>query len=237
MVLSGYYWLNYVSIMPGGILAHKYGSKRVVGYAQLISSAMSSLIPMTAGYGPLTVSCIRAAQGVLSIGIITSVPNFAIGILSFGLAYSSDLIIEKKLLTLTAVRKLCTCIGGIASMIPLLIIAFTKCNLFLTISCLMINSVMKAFNTFGVILVVLDLSPKFSGILEGFSGSTSSFLTFVFSTMVNYFTTVYDIEALWKMVFLYTALFSIITTGMFLFLARPKCKIGILKMARKKIIN
>ncbi|XP_065209921.1 sialin-like [Planococcus citri] len=370
LVLSGYYWLNYVAIMPGGILAHKYGAKIVVGYAQLISSTMSSLIPMAAQSGPLAVSWIRAVQGVLSfmsmpagvysimgnwsppherakfganfmfgtyigmtagsflfgligqylhwsiifhftslcgviwsifwyllvhdtpakhptisveekeyivnslkkatcktknsipwtgivtsvplvacilteslliwvwvmmttyfpkylkifyslnsneIGIITGVPNIITGILIFVIAYYNDLIIKKNILTTTTTRKISTMIGGILSMIPLIIIAITECNLTLVISCSMIYNVMSTFQMFGTPLVLVDMSPKFCGILEGFSGTTSSLLTFVFSAVVNYFSTIYDVNLLWKMVFLSSSMGAIFISVIFLF--------------------
>ncbi|XP_065204369.1 sodium-dependent phosphate transport protein 3-like [Planococcus citri] len=374
MVLSGYYWLNYISIMLGGILAHKYGSKKVVGFAQVISSTMSSLIPIVAGYGPLAVAWIRAIQGVLSfmsvpaglfsimgnwsppdergkfgasfalgsyigltvgsfmfgyigqylhwafifhltsllgiiwgllwyflvsdspalhptitieekkyienslkgdtktkihipwkgiitcvpllisifavnsitwtwvavttyfpvylkqfyglnsneIGVITSVPNIALSIFTIGIAYGSDMILRKKLLSVTAVRKGCTFLGGIVAAIPLVIIAFTKCNLILIVFCLMANYVMRAFIMFGAPLVVMDLSPKFCGILEGITGTSSSLLTFAFSSVVNYFTTTYDNESLWKIIFLYTALYGVLANGIFIIFGSAK---------------
>ncbi|XP_065204370.1 sialin-like isoform X1 [Planococcus citri] len=371
LVLSGYHWLNYVSIMLGGILAHKYGSKKVVGFAQVISSAMSSLIPTIAGYGPLEVAWLRAIQGVLSfmsvpaglfsivgnwsppderarfgaslalgsylgltlgsflfgfigqylhwtcifhltsllgiiwglfwyflvsdtpashssitieekiyiesslkevtartkvdipwkgiissvplmatifavnsitwtwvamttysptylkifyglhsneIGIITSTPYFVVMVLIVGIAYWSDLVLRKNRLSITAVRKICTFLGSIVSAIPLIIIAFTKCDLILTVCCMMINCIMRAFTMFGPLLVVMDLSPKFCGILEGITGTSSSILTFAFATMVNHFTKVYehDNEWLWKMIFLSTALYGIFANGVFM---------------------
>ncbi|XP_065204374.1 sialin-like isoform X2 [Planococcus citri] len=368
-VLSGYYRLNYISIMLGGVLAHKYGSKKVVGFAQVISSAMSSLIPWTAEYGPQTVTWIRAIQGVLSfmsvpagmyslvgnwsppderarfgasyalgsyigltigsflfgfigqylywtyifhltsllgiiwgvfwyflvsdsparhpsitieeqkyienslkeitrktkiripwkdiftsvplmisilgvhsatwtwvaittyfpiylktfyglssneIGILTSAPNIVKSVLTVGIAYCSDIVVRKKLLSMTAVRKTSAFSGGIISAIPLVIIALTKCNLDLIISCLMLNFVIGTPGMFGAPLIVMDLSPKFCGILEGISGTSSSLLTFAFSAMVNYITTIYDTESLWKTVFLYTAIYSVLTTGIFI---------------------
>lgn len=72
MVLGGYYKINYISILPAGILAQKYGAKKVAGYSQFISSCMSSIIPILAGYGPVVVTWIRAAQGALSVNLLIS---------------------------------------------------------------------------------------------------------------------------------------------------------------------
>lgn len=67
MVLGGYYKITYIAILPAGVLAHKYGPKVVAGYSQLISSCMSSLIPLLATYEPIVVTWIRAIQGALSV--------------------------------------------------------------------------------------------------------------------------------------------------------------------------
>lgn len=71
VVLSGYYWLNYFSILPAGVLAQKYGPKKVMGFAQGISLIISFLIPILADYGFIAVTCIRAVQGFLSVSRVS----------------------------------------------------------------------------------------------------------------------------------------------------------------------
>ncbi|XP_065223740.1 sodium-dependent phosphate transport protein 3-like isoform X2 [Planococcus citri] len=369
IVLSGYYWLNYFSILPGGVLAHKYGSKIVAGYAQVIASAMSSLIPIVTVYGPLQVAWLRAIQGVLSfmavpaalytivgkwippqerskfiaafyggsvvgmtagnfifgytahymnwtyvfhlttvcgiiwsifwyifvhdspdlhptitaeekqyiesclkeatsktktiipwksilfsapvvasilsmnatlwvcvmlityipvylkhtyglnsneIGIISSVPNVVVGISVLGLAYCVDLTLKKNLLSITATRKICTLTGATFASIPIIIIAFTKCNLTLVIVCLLIHYITRILLPFGAPLSMIDMSPEFCGIIEGLSGTSSSVQTFLFTWAVNYFTSNLGFEELWKMVFLYSTMYLVVASLLFL---------------------
>ncbi|XP_065221657.1 sodium-dependent phosphate transport protein 3-like [Planococcus citri] len=368
-VLSGYYWLNYISILPGGVLAHKYGSKIVGGYAQLISSAMSSLIPIVANYGYLQVAWLRAIQGVLSfmsvpaalytivgkwtpsqergefgaaffagsisgmtsgnflfgyiaqyldwtyvfhftsicgiiwsilwymlihdspsqhptitkeekeyidsslqeaasktkaripwrsilfsvpvivsilamnanmwawvmlttyspvylrniygmdsneIGIISSVPNIVVGVLIFGIAYSIDTALKKNLLKITSIRKICSFLGSSFASVPMIIIAFTKCNLTLVIVCLLIHCITRPLLSFGAPLSMMDMSPQFCGIIEGLSGTSSSIQMFAFTWAVNYFTETLDTEKLWGMVFLYSTVFLVVSNTLFL---------------------
>lgn len=71
MVLSAYHWLSWLSVLPGSILAQKYGSKIVVGYTLCISAAMSSIIPFAAKFGANVVMYVRMVQGLFSVSINT----------------------------------------------------------------------------------------------------------------------------------------------------------------------
>lgn len=97
----------------------------------------------------------------------------------------------------------------------------------------------QAIELFNITCSVADYS-RLTGILEGFSGTSSSIQTFIFSTLINYYTGIWvskianavlsreksfifslflivqNIEELWKMVFLFTALYAITTNIIFL---------------------
>ncbi|XP_065204378.1 sodium-dependent phosphate transport protein 3-like isoform X2 [Planococcus citri] len=364
MVLSGFFRLNYLSILAGGVLAQKYGSKLVVGYTQFTISVLCSLIPFAAEYGSEIVSWVRAVQGLLSsiaaptavftiignwsppqergkfgatfmvgislgealgsflfgyigeymhwkyifhftsicgiiwsilwyflihdspkqhptistlekeyiesslkasshkikasipwrhiitsvpfiicvlsvnsamwafvmlntysplylktiygmnsneIGIISSVPFISTIVVALGIAHYSDLFVKKKWLSMTSMRKICTFLGCVVAAFPMIIIAFTKCNLTVAILSMLFVCVVRVFGNFGVVLGVMDLSPKFCGVLEGIIGTLSAVHMFAFSTAVNYFTEIWDIEEMWKVLFLFTALYCMLT--------------------------
>ncbi|XP_065221658.1 sodium-dependent phosphate transport protein 3-like [Planococcus citri] len=369
IVLSGYHWLNYISILPGGVLAHKFGSKIMAGYAQLISSTMSSLIPIVATYGPLKVAWLRAVQGVLSfmsvpaalytiigkwappqergkfgaalysgsmagtisgnvlfgyiaqymnwvyvfhftsicgiiwsilwytlihdspsqhptitveekeyiesslkgatsstktripwksilcsvpvivttlaanaylwawvmlstyspvylktiygldsneIGIISSIPNIVVSILIFGIAYCIDFTLKRKLLNITTIRKMCAFLGTTLASIPIIIIAFTKCDLTLVLICFIIHCIVRVSLPFGATLGIIDISPEFCGITEGLCGTSASIKIFLFTCVVNYFTGILEIKKLWEMVFLYSTGYLIVANLLYL---------------------
>ncbi|XP_065209922.1 sodium-dependent phosphate transport protein 3-like [Planococcus citri] len=364
MILSGFFRLNYLSILAGGVLAQKYGSKIVVGCTQFTISVLSSLIPFAAEYGSEIVSWVRAVQGLLSviaaptavytiignwsppqergkfgatfmvgislgealgsvlfgyigqymhwkyifhltsicgivwsilwyflihdspkqhptistlekeyiesslnvtsnkikasipwkhiitsvpfiicllsvnsgmwafmmmntysplylktmygmnsneIGIISSVPYISTIIVALGIAHYSDLFVKKKWLSITSMRKICTFLGCVVAAFPMIIIAFTKCNLTVVILSMLFVCIVRVFGNFGVVLGVMDLSPKFCGVLEGIIGTSSAVHMFAFSTAVNYFTEIWDIEEMWKVLFLFTALYCMLT--------------------------
>lgn len=65
--LSSYHWLSWLTILPGSVLAQKFGPKIVLGSTLFISAVMSSLIPFGAQYGAKVVIFIRMMQGFFSV--------------------------------------------------------------------------------------------------------------------------------------------------------------------------
>lgn len=46
-VLGSFFWLNWATQLPGGILASKYGTKFIFGFSNFISCVISIFIPIT----------------------------------------------------------------------------------------------------------------------------------------------------------------------------------------------
>ncbi|XP_065223744.1 uncharacterized transporter slc-17.2-like [Planococcus citri] len=63
---------------------------------------------------------------------------------------------------------------------------------------------------------MIDMSPEFCGIIEGLSGTSSSIQAFLFTWAVNYFTASLAFEELWKMVFLYSTMYLVVASVLFL---------------------
>nr|XP_018909283.1 PREDICTED: sialin-like [Bemisia tabaci] len=65
-VLGAFFWLHWVSQVPGGMLARKYGTKKVFGLANLCISLMAYLIPFCAKWSFGALVAIRSLQGIVS---------------------------------------------------------------------------------------------------------------------------------------------------------------------------
>ncbi|XP_029166244.1 putative inorganic phosphate cotransporter [Nylanderia fulva] len=65
LVLGAYYWLHWLSQLPGGLLARRYGTKLVFGLANLLTSLLGFLIPYAASnlYGLII---LRMVQGLIT---------------------------------------------------------------------------------------------------------------------------------------------------------------------------
>ncbi|XKL68956.1 hypothetical protein PGB90_006725 [Kerria lacca] len=353
-LLFGYYWFSWLAILLGAVLAQKFGSKIVLGYSQITSSLMSSLIPVLAHNGAEIITYIRAAQGTLSmiaipgamltiignwsplpergkfasvlligstagfgvgsmvfgyigeyyhwkyifhltsvcgliwailwyfliydtpeehptitkneveyisnslknseendkvtipwkailtsypfilsslaliacgwnfcllstytpsylksiyglntnqIGIINSIPQYISGIGAYGLGFLSDSIVNKGLLSITNSRKLFTFLGCIGSSIPLIVLAYTKCDVIRVTICIILITFLRNLNVFGVELVLIDISPKFCGLLQGISGISGSLIYFIPAMSINYLSIDTPVEELWKIIF------------------------------------
>lgn len=66
-VLGAFFWLHWVSQVPGGMLARKYGTKKVFGLANLCISLMAYLIPFCAKWSFGALVAIRSLQGIVSV--------------------------------------------------------------------------------------------------------------------------------------------------------------------------
>ncbi|XP_015918821.1 putative inorganic phosphate cotransporter isoform X2 [Parasteatoda tepidariorum] len=76
-ILGSYYYGYVLTQLPGGIIAEKFGAKWVFGCGILTTAIISLLIPLTASFGSLALTCIRVIQG-LADGITIPAINVAI---------------------------------------------------------------------------------------------------------------------------------------------------------------
>ncbi|KAF4521338.1 hypothetical protein B566_EDAN006925 [Ephemera danica] len=63
LVLGAFFWTMWITQLPGGILAQRYGSKRVFGLTQLLSVILNFLVPYSVTWGYQGLVVIRLLQG------------------------------------------------------------------------------------------------------------------------------------------------------------------------------
>lgn len=67
MLLGSFYWLHWVTQIPGGILARKYGTKLVFGLANVIGCLMCSIMPIVSFIDYRLLIFARVVQGFICV--------------------------------------------------------------------------------------------------------------------------------------------------------------------------
>ncbi|KZC12315.1 Vesicular glutamate transporter 2, partial [Dufourea novaeangliae] len=69
LALGAYYWLHWLSQLPGGLLARRYGTKLVYGLGNFLTAVLGFLIPFMTRYHLYALIFLRVVQG-LAAGVI-----------------------------------------------------------------------------------------------------------------------------------------------------------------------
>ncbi|XP_072398707.1 sialin-like isoform X1 [Diabrotica undecimpunctata] len=64
LIIGSFFWLHWITQIPGGILANKFGTKRVFGLSNFVGVAANFIIPWFAHRGALSLILIRSIQGL-----------------------------------------------------------------------------------------------------------------------------------------------------------------------------
>ncbi|XP_076752859.1 sialin-like [Xylocopa sonorina] len=66
LALGAYYWLHWLTQLPGGLLARRYGTKLVYGLANFMTAILGFLIPFMTRYHLYALICLRVLQGLVA---------------------------------------------------------------------------------------------------------------------------------------------------------------------------
>ncbi|XP_076222681.1 sialin-like [Nomia melanderi] len=69
LALGAYYWLHWLSQLPGGLLARRYGTKLVYGLGNFLTAILGFLIPFMTTYHLYALIFLRVLQG-LAAGVV-----------------------------------------------------------------------------------------------------------------------------------------------------------------------
>lgn len=67
IIISSFFWLYWISQVPGGMLARRYGAKKVFGLTNLFSSLLCALTPICAYGDIILLIAIRVVQGLICV--------------------------------------------------------------------------------------------------------------------------------------------------------------------------
>ncbi|CAB3221235.1 unnamed protein product [Arctia plantaginis] len=113
-------------------------------------------------------------------GIMSALPYLTVYILSFPFGYFADYIINKKILSVTATRKLSNSIGLYGPAIALIALSYAPPGN-VTIGVLLITVVvgLNVGRLTGLMLVHLDMSPNFAGTLMGITNMSANIISII----------------------------------------------------------
>jgi ACS family sodium-dependent inorganic phosphate cotransporter-like MFS transporter 5 len=67
LALGAYYWLHWMSQLPGGLLARKYGTKLIFGLGNVLVAFIGFLIPFATHYSLNALIFLRIFQGLIAV--------------------------------------------------------------------------------------------------------------------------------------------------------------------------
>lgn len=68
-ILSSFFWLHWLTQIPGGLLATKYGTKKVYGITNFLGAVCCFAIPFCAYQSVFYLILIRAVQGLIGVSV------------------------------------------------------------------------------------------------------------------------------------------------------------------------
>lgn len=68
VVFGAFYWCYWITELPGGMLAERFGARRVMGFAVLIAGAANVIFPLACDIHFILAAALRAIQG-LALGV------------------------------------------------------------------------------------------------------------------------------------------------------------------------
>ena len=67
VVLGAYFWLHWLSQVPGGVLARRFGTKAVFAFGNGVPVLLTFLAPWAAQLGHRPLAALRLLQGLISV--------------------------------------------------------------------------------------------------------------------------------------------------------------------------
>jgi MFS family permease len=78
LVLGSFFWFFWVTQVPGGLLAQRYGTKLVFGLTNGVPCLLSFLIPLCARLDYRAIVFLRALQGLIAVSMVPQRALFSI---------------------------------------------------------------------------------------------------------------------------------------------------------------
>lgn len=145
-------------------------------------------------------------------GLLTALPFFVMWLANFFFCWFADMLIVKKLLSVTNTRKLANTLGSIIPAFGLILLAYVEKDIVIVETILVITCVFKTAFHVGCYVNHLDLAPNFAGPMMSISNFVANICSSL-APVVAGFILVADVtsELLWRKVFLVAAGLYLVT--------------------------
>ncbi|XP_050993391.1 sialin [Labeo rohita] len=131
---------------------------------------------------------------------LSSLPYLAGWLFSVGSGVLADNLLERELLSVTAVRKIFTFLGLFLPAVCLLAVGFTGCSSVLAVSLLTLSSALGGFSAAGVYINQIDIAPRYAGTLLGITNTFGTIPGVLAPIAVGYLTKDHSVTG-WRNVF------------------------------------
>ncbi|XP_061521243.1 sialin [Phycodurus eques] len=133
-------------------------------------------------------------------GFLSALPYLAAWLCATLTGFVADRLIERKVLSVTAVRKLFTLTGMLFPAVFLLATAYAGCSPALTVTFLTLTSATGGTGSSGVFMNQIDIAPRYAGFLLGVTNTFGTIPGIVAPIVTGYFTEDHTMEG-WRKVF------------------------------------
>ncbi|XP_030754143.1 putative inorganic phosphate cotransporter [Sitophilus oryzae] len=149
---------------------------------------------------------------IKSNGLVTAIP-YVVGIL-FGFVFApiADYLIAKEYLSRTVVRKVFNTFGSNVQALCLIILAYVPQTQLSAVIILAVGNAANAALLVGYAVNHIDLSPRFSGIMQGFSNGTGQGIAIFSPLLVQFVVNDQENQEQWRIIFLTSAVVYISTS-------------------------
>jgi len=152
-----------------------------------------------------------------SNSLLSALPYLVMWIFSLIFARVADWIIQKKMLSTTAVRKIANTTSHGAPAVCLIIVSYIGCDATMTMVLLTLAVGLQGALYSGYMVNYLDLSPNYASVIYGITSTVGTVPSFVAPLMVATLTNGQQTLAQWRVAFLISAGLMLFETVVYLF--------------------
>ncbi|XP_068914548.1 sialin-like [Tenebrio molitor] len=148
-------------------------------------------------------------------GLWSSLPFLIMGFMTIAFGHSSDWLINRKFLTVTAARKTFSLIGHMGPAVFMISASYSGCNRTLVVALFTLSLAVMSFHYTGMKLNALDLSPNYSGTLMGLVNGFGVFAGMLAPYIIGILTPEQTLQE-WRIIFWLTFVIFTVTMSAFL---------------------
>uniref|UniRef100_UPI0037E8DAD6 sialin n=1 Tax=Semicossyphus pulcher TaxID=241346 RepID=UPI0037E8DAD6 len=135
-----------------------------------------------------------------SNGFLSALPYLGAWLASTLSGVLADFLIERRVFSVTNVRKLFTITGLLPGAAFLVAVGYSGCNHILTVTFLTLSSTIGGTSACGVFINQIDIAPRYAGFLLGITNTFGTIPGVLAPIVTGYFTEDHTLEG-WRMVF------------------------------------
>ncbi|CAH0585968.1 unnamed protein product [Chrysodeixis includens] len=144
-------------------------------------------------------------------GLLTALPFLVMWVMNFLFSYVFDMLIVKKILSVTNTRKLANSCGNIPAAIGLIALAFAPKNIYVVEAILVFTCGFKISAHLGFHVNHIDISPNYAGTMMSISNFISNIGASIAPLIIGFILTDVNDAYLWRQVFLLAACLYFLT--------------------------